>query len=91
MSAAARPVVVKFSSPVDIVGAIPSMLGFHPAESLVVMCLRGPRQRTGLTMRVDLVDPEYDERFAAETAARVAADKAGAAIVVCYTDAPCRS
>jgi Domain of unknown function (DUF4192) len=43
MSAAARPVVVKFSSPVDIVGAIPSMLGFHPAESLVVMCLRGPR------------------------------------------------
>jgi Domain of unknown function (DUF4192) len=39
-------------------------------------------------MRVDLVDPEYDERFAAETAARVAADRAGAAIVVCYTDAP---
>ena len=88
MSAAARPLVVTFSSPVDIVGAIPSMLGFHPAESLVVMCLRGPRQRTGLTMRIDLVDPEYDERFAAETAARVATDKASAAIVVCYTDAP---
>ena len=33
MSAAARPVVVKFGSPVDIVGVIPSMLGFHPARA----------------------------------------------------------
>jgi hypothetical protein len=33
MSAATRPVVVKFSSPVDIVGSIPSLLGFHLAES----------------------------------------------------------
>ena len=88
MSQVAPPAVVTFSSPVDIVSAIPSMLGFHPVESLVVMCLRGPRHRTGLTMRIDLVDPEYDERFAAETAARVATDKAGAAIVVCYTDVP---
>jgi Domain of unknown function (DUF4192) len=88
MSAAARPVVVKFGSPVDIVGAIPSMLGFHPAQSLVVMCLRGPRKRTGLTMRIDLVDPQHDQAFAAETVRRVAAEKADAAIVVCYTDAP---
>jgi hypothetical protein len=88
MSAAARPVVVKFGSPVDIVGVIPSMLGFHPAESLVVMCLRGPRKRTGLTMRVDLVDPQHDGSFATETVRRVAAEKASAAIVVCYTGAP---
>jgi Domain of unknown function (DUF4192) len=88
MSAATRPVVVKFSSPADIVGAIPSLLGFHPAESVVVMCLRGPRKRTGLTMRIDLVDPRYDQGFAADTARRVVADKANAAIVVCYTEAP---
>ena len=88
MSAATRPVVVKFSSPVDIVGAVPSLLGFHPAESVVVMCLRGPRKRTGLTMRIDLIDPKYDEGFAAETARRVAADNANGAIVVCYTEAP---
>jgi hypothetical protein len=86
MSAETRPVLVKFSSPVDIVGSIPSLLGFHPAESIVVMCLRGPRRRTGLTMRIDLIDPKYDESFAKETARRVAADDATAAIVVCYTE-----
>jgi Domain of unknown function (DUF4192) len=88
MNAATRPVVVKFGSPVEIVGAMPSLLGFHPADSIVVMCLRGPRKRTGLTMRMDLVDPRHDKAFAAETARRVAADKASAAIVVCYTEAP---
>jgi Domain of unknown function (DUF4192) len=87
MSAATRPVVVKFSTPTDIVGAIPSLLGFHPAQSVVVMCLRGPRKRTGLTMRIDLMDSRYDQGFAADTARRVVADKANAAIVVCYTEA----
>jgi hypothetical protein len=88
MNAAARPVVVKFGSPVEIVGAMPSLLGFHPTDSIVVMCLRGPRRRTGLTMRMDLADPRHDKAFAAETARRVVMDKATAAIVVCYTEAP---
>ena len=85
MSAATRPIVVKFRSPVDIVGSIPSLLGFHPAESVVVMCLRGPRKRTGLTLRIDLVDAQHDKALAAEIVRRVAAEKASAAITVCYT------
>lgn len=91
MTAADRPVVVKLASPPDIVGAVPSLLGFHPAESLVVMCLRGPRKRTGLTMRIDLADAGYDEHFATETASRVATDNADAAILVCYTEADDRA
>jgi Domain of unknown function (DUF4192) len=87
MNAPARPVVLKFGSPVDIVGAIPSLLGFHPAESVVVMCLCGPRRRTGLTMRFDLVDPRLDKAFATEIVRRVAAERADAAIMVCYTEA----
>jgi hypothetical protein len=88
MNAATRPVVVKFGSPVDIVGAIPSLLGFHPAESVVVMCLRGPRKRTGLTLRIDLIDPGHDTALATEIVRRVAAERANAAIMVCYTEAP---
>jgi Domain of unknown function (DUF4192) len=88
MSAVTRPVVVKFGSPVDIVGWIPCMLGFHPAESIVVMCLRGPRKRTGLTMRIDLADPKHEKTLATEIVRRITAEKASAAIMVCYTDAP---
>ena len=87
MSAATRPIVVKFGSPVDIVGSIPSLLGFHPAESIVVMCLRGPRKRTGLTLRIDLLDAQHDQALAAEIVRRVAIEQASAAITVCYTEA----
>ena len=88
MNAAARPVVVKFGGPVDIVGAIPSMFGFHPTESIVVMCLCGPRRRTGLTMRFDLLDPEHDGVLGNEIVRRIAAERTDAAIMVCYTEAP---
>jgi Domain of unknown function (DUF4192) len=46
--------VVKATSPADVLGILPFVLGFHPAESLVVVALDGPRSRIGLTIRVDL-------------------------------------
>jgi Domain of unknown function (DUF4192) len=82
-----RPVVVTFGSPTEIVGMIPSMLGFHPTDSWVVMCLHGPRRRTGLTMRFDLVDAQHDQVLAVEAARRVAAEKAAATLLVCFTEA----
>ena len=45
-----RP-VVKLTTPADLVGIVPWLVGFHPEESLVVIYLRGPRLRTGLTLR----------------------------------------
>jgi len=56
-SVSSRP-VVRLTSPGDIVAAVPSLCGFLPAESLVVLSLRGPRRRLGLTVRVDLPPPE---------------------------------
>lgn len=40
----------------DVLGAVPYLLGFHPAESLVVIGLTGglPRSRLHLTVRWDL-------------------------------------
>lgn len=37
-----------------LLAAVPALLGFHPAESLVLICLTGARRRVGPVMRVDL-------------------------------------
>ncbi|MGH8773752.1 MAG: DUF4192 domain-containing protein [Jiangellaceae bacterium] len=88
MTPARPPVIIKFTCPTEIVGAMPTFVGFHPAESLVLMCLRGPRKRNGMTMRADLPDALHHRVMAADLASRAAADKAGTAILVCYTCAP---
>jgi hypothetical protein len=88
MNEQTQSAVVKVNSPADIVGAIPSMLGFHPDHSLVVMCLRGARKRLGLTMRFDLLDPPLDEHLATEVTRRAAVEPASAMIMVCYVEEP---
>ncbi|NED99497.1 DUF4192 domain-containing protein [Phytoactinopolyspora halotolerans] len=76
----------RISSPADVVGVIPAILGFHPSESVVVLCLHMPTNRAGLVMRVDLPQPRDSEPFAAEMAARVGRENADAVVVVCYTE-----
>lgn len=83
-----EPTVVKLSNPPDIVAALPVFIGFHPAESVVLMCLHGPRRRSGLAMRVDLPDPQYHEFLATDLATRAARDHADGVILVCYTEDP---
>ncbi len=83
----AQPPIVKISSPADIVAAIPSFVGFHPSESLVVMCLHGPRRRSGLTMRADLPTPPHYSTYTADLARRAAKTRADGTFLVCYTAA----
>ncbi len=45
---------LRLSGPGSLVAAVPHLLGFPPEESLVVVGLRGPQSRLGMTMRVDL-------------------------------------
>ena len=71
MTTIPKPVVVRLGGPPDIVGAMPSFIGFHPSESLVVMCLHGPRKRNGLTMRFDLPEPRHRQSMVSEVATRV--------------------
>jgi Domain of unknown function (DUF4192) len=87
MTAIPKPVVVRLGGPPDIVGAMPSFIGFHPSESLVVMCLHGPRKRNGLTMRFDLPEPRHHRSMVSEVATRVTRERAGSVILVCYTAA----
>src|ERR1700712_5081036 len=69
-----------------LLAAIPAMLGFHPEESLVMVCLSGPKRRVGPVIRVDLAAPgvavlvsqfqRHAERYADEVA------------LLCYTERP---
>lgn len=79
--------VVKINSPADIVGSVPHLVGFTPAESLTVVCLRGERQRVGLTMRFDLPAAKYEPRLSTEVVTRAAHAGAAALIMVCHTEA----
>ena len=47
-------VPLKVSGPEGLLAAVPTMLGFHPRDSLVLLCLTGPRRRVGPVARVDL-------------------------------------
>lgn len=49
---------IRLSDAAQLISALPSLIGFHPVESLVLTCLH--RRRIGLTMRVDLpTTPEH--------------------------------
>src|SRR5918994_4953061 len=80
--------VVRISGPADILGVLPHRLWFHPTESLVVICLEGPRRRDRLVMRLDLADERHDDAVVADVVRRVQHVGASGAALVCYSDAP---
>ncbi len=78
--------MVKISGPADILGVLPHRLGFHPTESLVVVCLEGPRNRDRLVMRFDLPAEECDDALVGLVLERVRAMNATGALLVVYTE-----
>lgn len=56
-STTSRPVTVRIAGAPGMVLAVPQYLGFHPTESLVLLCLTAPRGRVGPVARVDLFEP----------------------------------
>jgi len=75
---------LKLRSPLDIIDAIPYLLGFEPADSLVAMSLRGKRSRLGLTARVDLPSADAADSWAGQYAGYLKRDKALRALIVFY-------
>lgn len=81
---------VRLSGHDGLLAAIPAMLGFHPQESLVMVCVSGPRQRVGPVIRVDLHptgDLPADEAIGAENLRNYARQYADQVALVCYTSA----
>src|SRR6185312_10726158 len=60
--------VLKLRTPVDIVDAVPHLVGFQPEESVVCMSLRGSRKQLGVVSRIDLPPVRYAPQCASHAA-----------------------
>lgn len=69
--------------PADVVGAIPWFLGFHPEESLVLICLAGLPPRMRLCARSDVADLDHPEAVAS-LVRYVQRAQADTVVLVCY-------
>lgn len=78
--------IIRATQTRDLVAAATTALGFTPTDSLVVMCLRGPRHRVGLTMRADLA--ALDDPGAAATITKQVRQHADATVLLVFTDDP---
>lgn len=83
-----QPYSVRLSDPGDLVAGIPHLLGFHPADSVVVISLTGlTGRRVGLTMRADIPAPRHDRELAQQLATGVRTDSPDAVVLAVFSDA----
>ena len=85
MTSTSRTPVARLSDPGSIAATIPSLCGFVPRDSLVVLALRGERRRIGLTARLDLPEPASEPAAAELVGARMAHDGARAVVVAVFS------
>ncbi|QNK80137.1 DUF4192 domain-containing protein [Nakamurella sp. PAMC28650] len=87
---------VRLTGRSGLLAAVPALLGFHPKESLVMVCLSGPRRRVGPVIRIDLDDLDEPGTRPGEIAGPIAQLQLHAAryadeiAVMCYTERPGR-
>lgn len=79
-----RPPTIRLRSPGEVAESVPYLLGFHPADSLVLLSLRGTRSRLGLCMRADLPTPDDVRTLASHVVAKLCDDGARAAVLLVY-------
>ncbi|MET0965374.1 MAG: DUF4192 domain-containing protein [Nakamurella sp.] len=75
---------IRVSGPAGLLAAVPPMLGFHPTNSLVLMCLSGDRRRIGPVARVDL--PAGHDLAMARQLTGHARNHADEVVVISYQD-----
>jgi hypothetical protein len=86
MTTSPAPSVVKVSELNALVDSVPYVLGFKPTESIVVVSLRGPRERMEFSVRLDLIPEDYDDEVAHMFAERMRAAEADSVMIFVYTD-----
>jgi hypothetical protein len=75
---------IRVSGATGLLAAVPPMLGFHPTNSLVLMCVSGNRGRIGPVARVDL--PAGHDRAMAKQLTRHARNHADEVVVISYQE-----
>lgn len=73
---------IKISGPAGLLAAVPNMLGFHPTDSIVLMCMTGERNALGPVARVDL--PRGRDRGLVRHLTGTALTHADRVAVACY-------
>ena len=80
---------VRISDPGEIAAALPSLLGFRPRESAVLISLTGDGgSRVGLTVRGDLPPPDGAATAAAVLSRSVRTDRPSAVLLAVVSEAP---
>jgi len=79
---------MRVSSPADLVELVPFLVGFHPRKSLVFVGLKGPRERVGLTLRLDLEAARAAPSSVQACVAHLVRADAEAAVLVVYDNPP---
>ncbi|MGY2001820.1 DUF4192 domain-containing protein [Blastococcus sp. SYSU DS1024] len=80
---------IRLSDPGEVAAALPHLLGFHPAESVVLIGLGGPSGgRVGLTVRGDLPRDGDAARTARLLVGSLRSDRPEAAVAVVVSKAP---
>ena len=83
-----QPYAVRLSDPGDLLAGIPHLLGFRPANSVVVISLAGlSGRRVGLTMRADIPAPRHDRALAYQLAAGVRTDDPDSVVLAIVSEA----
>ncbi len=73
---------IRLSGPTGLLAAVPSMMGFHPTNSIVLMCLAGATHELGPIARVDL--PRGRDAALARQLTVTALNHADHVALVCY-------
>jgi hypothetical protein len=85
----AGPEVVRLGDPGDLAAGLPQLLGYRPAESVVLVALGGASgRRIGLTVRADLPPAEHARELAAVLARCLATDDPRAAMAFVVSEEP---
>jgi hypothetical protein len=81
--------VIRLGDTGEVAAALPHLLGFRPAESVVLVSLRGPGgSRVGLTVRADLPPPGAAAALARTLAVKLVTDDPGAVLLAVVSDSP---
>lgn len=82
----AATTIVQVTGTEGLLSIVPTALGFHPTESLVMVCLTGPRHQVGPTCRVDLTDCAQQPNEIGRRFAEVAGRHAHEVALIVYSD-----
>lgn len=78
---------LRISNAGDLIELVPYLVGFHPTSSIVFIGLNGPRERIGITLRLDLEAATAAPNSLVTCAEHISRSGADGVILVIYTDA----